>query len=467
MGLYVGSQSIAPDEAPADGVVYSRSGGQWRPLGLPGFSLTLSDVANTSGDVSGSTADTGQAWVVSGTGAIAPRKPIYASDSVGGYMRATEVVVNAGDPTEANTYVYGATTGVCKRLAVRKRGVTCTIALLKTANNPEDMIHVNFTQSTGHISPNYWKTGVGPAQNFAYFYSLGLPDADPNRPRWYEVEVVGSSVVCYVDGQLVGVVSDPVIPGIVGGGFYTQLHTRDDRVYEIKAWDSQSTPSLGEHATVTALAETGHVRTRGVHVGNAASNLYTPASNFFVSSDAPTFKAASQALAATFQGASSGYPGRLRVYNGDGVGIEIEGGAGFNGVIRHQTGNRIEFPVNVSRVDFPVAVKARSVAHVVALTYSATVTTDATAGDVFDLTLTGNVTIANPTNPLDGKTLTWRVLQDGTGGRTVALGNKFVVPSTITSPLGWGSSANVLSVMSATYHAARDRWHVVSFHTGY
>jgi hypothetical protein len=38
--------------------------------------------------------------------------------------------------------------------------------------------------------------------------------------------------------------------------------------------------------------------------------------------------------------------------------------------------------------------------HVAALPYAATLNTDASTGDIFDVTLTGNVTLANPTNPV-------------------------------------------------------------------
>lgn len=105
--------------------------------------------------------------------------------------------------------------------------------------------------------------------------------------------------------------------------------------------------------------------------------------------------------------------------------------------------------------------------HVVSLTYAATLNTDASAGDIFDVTLTGNATLANPTNPVDGKTIRWRILQDGTGGRTVTLGNKFVIPSSATSPLPFSTAANKMDILAATYHAGRDKWDVVAFVMGY
>ena len=83
--------------------------------------------------------------------------------------------------------------------------------------------------------------------------------------------------------------------------------------------------------------------------------------------------------------------------------------------------------------------------HVVALTYASTLNTDASVGDIIDVTLTGNATLANPTNPTDGKTIRWRIRQDGTGNRAVTLGNKFVIPSSATSPLPFSTAANAFT----------------------
>lgn len=104
---------------------------------------------------------------------------------------------------------------------------------------------------------------------------------------------------------------------------------------------------------------------------------------------------------------------------------------------------------------------------VVPLVYSETVATDASLGDIFNLTLTGNATLSNPTNPADGKTLRWRITQDATGSRVVTLGNKFNIPSSATSPLPWSTAANKTDILAATYDAVRDKWDVVAFVFGY
>jgi len=98
---------------------------------------------------------------------------------------------------------------------------------------------------------------------------------------------------------------------------------------------------------------------------------------------------------------------------------------------------------------------------------SGTINVDASEIDITDITLTGNATLANPTNPVNGKTLRWRISQDSTGNRAVTLGNKFNLPSSASSPLPWSTSANKMDVLAATYHSGRDKWDIVAFVPGY
>ncbi len=104
---------------------------------------------------------------------------------------------------------------------------------------------------------------------------------------------------------------------------------------------------------------------------------------------------------------------------------------------------------------------------VVGLTYAATINTNAALADMFDVTLTGNTTIANPTNPVNGQTLRWRITQDSVGNRGVTLGNKFNIPASASSPLPFSAAPNKMDILAATYHAGRDKWDVVAFVMGY
>lgn len=61
----------------------------------------------------------------------------------------------------------------------------------------------------------------------------------------------------------------------------------------------------------------------------------------------------------------------------------------------------------------------------VALTDAATIAVDMSLGFRFGVTIAGNRTLGNPTNPKVGQTGSIRVTQDGTGGRTLAFGSNW------------------------------------------
>lgn len=92
----------------------------------------------------------------------------------------------------------------------------------------------------------------------------------------------------------------------------------------------------------------------------------------------------------------------------------------------------------------------------VSVTYAATQNTDCSLGDVFEVTLTGNVTLANPTNMVDGQKITWRFTQDATGGRVLTLGSAFDVPFVLQA----GPSG--VDHVQAIYNAALSTWNILN-----
>lgn len=98
--------------------------------------------------------------------------------------------------------------------------------------------------------------------------------------------------------------------------------------------------------------------------------------------------------------------------------------------------------------------KNQSVTPVVVSAATGTVTPDASASNNFDYTLTGNLTIANPTNLTAGMVLNFRLKQDATGGRTIAFGTKFKWPGG-TVPT-WVTTASAINFFSAYYDSASD-----------
>lgn len=103
---------------------------------------------------------------------------------------------------------------------------------------------------------------------------------------------------------------------------------------------------------------------------------------------------------------------------------------------------------------------------VVGLTDAATVATDASLGNHFRVTLGGNRTLGNPTNPTDGQKCTWEIIQDGTGSRTITLDTKFAFGTDITS-ITLTTTLNKRDFLGCIYNSAADKWFVVSFIKGY
>lgn len=99
--------------------------------------------------------------------------------------------------------------------------------------------------------------------------------------------------------------------------------------------------------------------------------------------------------------------------------------------------------------------KAQSVTPVVA-DVAGNVTPDATASNNFEYRLTGNLVLGNPTGPVSGQVLNFRLKQDATGGRTITWPGKFKFPEGAAPLLSTPPGA--VDFVSAYYCAADDRY---------
>lgn len=76
----------------------------------------------------------------------------------------------------------------------------------------------------------------------------------------------------------------------------------------------------------------------------------------------------------------------------------------------------------------------------VALTFGTTITPNLSNGNIFTVTLTGNTTLANPSNLVAGQCGQIFITQDSTGARTLAYGSEWKFP---------GGTAPVLTTTAA------------------
>ncbi len=102
----------------------------------------------------------------------------------------------------------------------------------------------------------------------------------------------------------------------------------------------------------------------------------------------------------------------------------------------------------------------------VPLTDAITITTDASRGGHFRVTLAGNRTLANPTNLSDGQKLLYEIVQDATGGRTITLGSMFAFGADITS-ITLSTGANKRDFLGVVYNLAAAKLYVIAFAKGY
>ena len=93
---------------------------------------------------------------------------------------------------------------------------------------------------------------------------------------------------------------------------------------------------------------------------------------------------------------------------------------------------------------------------VVTLTDATTITTDASAGNDFRVTLTGNHTLGAPTNPTDGQRVVYQVTQDSTGSRTLAYNAIFDFGTPGTPTLGTAASSTAM--LRFVYNANSTKW---------
>lgn len=97
---------------------------------------------------------------------------------------------------------------------------------------------------------------------------------------------------------------------------------------------------------------------------------------------------------------------------------------------------------------------------------SGTINTNASLGDIFDLTLAASGTLANPSGAVDGQTVRWRISY-ADNNIPINLDNNFKIPSSASSPLPFSSTSGTMDILGATYDSSRNKWDVIAFVPGY
>lgn len=90
------------------------------------------------------------------------------------------------------------------------------------------------------------------------------------------------------------------------------------------------------------------------------------------------------------------------------------------------------------------------------LTYATTITVNAALANAFNLTLTGNTTLSNPTNPGDGQVIRFRITQGSGGSHTVSWGTAYDFATGSAPTLS--TTAGKVDIVAFEYVASISKW---------
>lgn len=102
----------------------------------------------------------------------------------------------------------------------------------------------------------------------------------------------------------------------------------------------------------------------------------------------------------------------------------------------------------------------------VVLTDAATITTNATLGNHFRVTLGGNRVLDNPSGLVHDQRIMYEIIQDGTGSRTLSYGSLFQFGTDVPSPT-LSTTAGLRDFISCIYNSTTNKLYVTGFARGY
>lgn len=97
--------------------------------------------------------------------------------------------------------------------------------------------------------------------------------------------------------------------------------------------------------------------------------------------------------------------------------------------------------------------------------YAASYTPNWNDGNLHRMTLTGDVTVNNGTNPIDGAVYVVELIQDGSGGHTPSWGTKYKFSNDVTPTAD--ETADMLSSYAFRYNSAKDKYICIGFLTSF
>jgi hypothetical protein len=103
---------------------------------------------------------------------------------------------------------------------------------------------------------------------------------------------------------------------------------------------------------------------------------------------------------------------------------------------------------------------------VVNLTDAATIAVDASLGNDFRVTISGNHAMGNPANPANGQQIIFQVTQGSGGPFTLSWGNSYEFSADLPQP-GLSATAGQTDLLGFVYNAVKGTWLLAAFVNGF
>ena len=103
---------------------------------------------------------------------------------------------------------------------------------------------------------------------------------------------------------------------------------------------------------------------------------------------------------------------------------------------------------------------------VVMLTDAATIAVDASLGNDFRVTIGGNRTMGNPSNPANGQQIIFQVTQGAGGPSTITWDSGYEFSAGLPQPI-LSTKAGQTDLLGFIYNAAKGKWLLAAFVNGF
>lgn len=107
------------------------------------------------------------------------------------------------------------------------------------------------------------------------------------------------------------------------------------------------------------------------------------------------------------------------------------------------------------------------ITNAVALVDASPITTDASLGNYFRVTLGANRVLSAPTNPKDGQKIVYEFIQDGSGNRTLDLTDAAFAYSTDIPRPTLSTAAGARDFLGYIYNSTAAKWYLLAVVKGF